>query len=95
MRNNSYEGSRYTTDVEDFKAGRKTVLVCTNALARGLDVQAASVVMNFELCDPQRCVDMYIRHELPQNTWRTCMQEPYVLFNVRGQRTLKSRARRG
>jgi hypothetical protein len=59
MRNNSYEGSRYTTDVEDFKAGRKTVLVCTNALARGLDVQAASVVMNFELCDPQRCVDMW------------------------------------
>lgn len=56
MRSNSYEGSRYTVDVEEFKAGRKTVLVCTNALARGLDVQAASVVINFDLCDPQRYV---------------------------------------
>jgi len=33
-------GTRYTINIEDFKAGRKTVLVCTNALARGLDVQA-------------------------------------------------------
>jgi ATP-dependent RNA helicase DeaD len=54
MRENSYEGSRFTVNVEDFKSGRKTILVCTNALARGLDVQAASVVINFDLCDPQR-----------------------------------------
>jgi hypothetical protein len=44
MKANNYPGTRYTINIEDFKAGRKTVLVCTNALARGLDVQAASVV---------------------------------------------------
>lgn len=54
MKANDYPGTRYTVNIEDFKAGRKTVLVCTNALARGLDVQAASVVINFDLCDPQR-----------------------------------------
>lgn len=49
MKANNYPGTRYTTNIEDFKAGRKTVLVCTNALARGLDVQAASVV-SVSLC---------------------------------------------
>ena len=54
MRENTYEGTRFTTVVDEFRSGAKTVLVCTNALARGLDVQTASVVINFELCDPQR-----------------------------------------
>ena len=39
MKENNYPGTRYTTNIEDFKSGKKTVLVCTNALARGLDVQ--------------------------------------------------------
>jgi len=54
MKANNYPGTRYTINIEDFKAGRKTVLVCTNALARGLDVQAASVVSACNAC--VRCV---------------------------------------
>lgn len=56
MKANNYPGTRYTTNIEDFKAGRKTVLVCTNALARGLDVQAASVVrVNVCCCMSRVC----------------------------------------
>ena len=39
--------------IEDFRAGRSRVLVSSDLLARGIDIQQVSLVINFEL-PPQR-----------------------------------------
>ncbi|XP_011301683.1 DEAD-box helicase Dbp80 [Fopius arisanus] len=46
------------TVLDDFKEGRVTVLVTTNVLARGIDVDQVSLVVNFDLpIDQQRKAD--------------------------------------
>ena len=36
--------------MDDFRAGKTRVLIATNMLARGIDVQGVGVVFNFDMC---------------------------------------------
>lgn len=42
-------GSPFTTDLDQFRAGRHRVLLATDALGRGIDVQTVALVINFEM----------------------------------------------
>lgn len=42
-------GSPFTTDLDQFRAGKHRVLLATDALGRGIDVQTVALVINFEM----------------------------------------------
>jgi ATP-dependent RNA helicase DDX19/DBP5 len=45
----AYEGQDRDTVLEEFRAGRAKVLITTNVLARGIDVQSVSMVINYDI----------------------------------------------
>ncbi|RFU26234.1 hypothetical protein B7463_g10107, partial [Scytalidium lignicola] len=45
----AFEGSERDTILEDFRQGRAKVLITTNVLARGIDVQSVSMVINYDI----------------------------------------------
>jgi ATP-dependent RNA helicase DDX19/DBP5 len=45
----AFEGGERDSILEDFRAGRAKVLITTNVLARGIDVQSVSMVINYDI----------------------------------------------
>jgi len=45
----AFEGSERDSILEDFRQGRAKVLITTNVLARGIDVQSVSMVINYDI----------------------------------------------
>ncbi|RDW81940.1 putative RNA helicase DBP5 [Coleophoma cylindrospora] len=45
----AFEGAERDTILEEFRAGRAKVLITTNVLARGIDVQSVSMVINYDI----------------------------------------------
>ncbi len=45
-----YEGAARDTLIDAFRTGVAKVLITTNVLARGIDVQAVSMVVNYVSC---------------------------------------------
>ncbi|ESZ93785.1 putative ATP-dependent RNA helicase dbp5 [Sclerotinia borealis F-4128] len=45
----AYEGSERDSVLEEFRSGKAKVLITTNVLARGIDVQAVSMVINYDI----------------------------------------------
>jgi len=43
----AFEGSQRDTIIDAFREGRAKVLITTNVLARGIDVQTVSMVINY------------------------------------------------
>jgi ATP-dependent RNA helicase DDX19/DBP5 len=44
-----FEGADRDGIIEDFRQGRAKVLITTNVLARGIDVQSVSMVINYDI----------------------------------------------
>ena len=42
-----YEGSNRDVIIDSFRSGRSKVLIATNVLSRGIDVQTVSLVVNY------------------------------------------------
>jgi ATP-dependent RNA helicase DDX19/DBP5 len=42
-----YEGKSRDAIIDDFRSGQAKVLITTNVLARGIDVQSVSMVINY------------------------------------------------
>lgn len=47
------EGSQRDAVIDDFRAGRAKVLITTNVLARGIDVQSVTMVINYDIPELQ------------------------------------------
>ncbi|KAI9643846.1 RNA helicase required for poly(A+) mRNA export [Ciborinia camelliae] len=45
----AFEGSERDTVLEEFRQGKAKVLITTNVLARGIDVQSVSMVINYDI----------------------------------------------
>ena len=43
----AYEGATRDTIIDSFRGGQAKVLITTNVLARGIDVQTVSMVINY------------------------------------------------
>ena len=43
----AFEGSQRDTIIDAFREGKAKVLITTNVLARGIDVQSVSMVVNY------------------------------------------------
>jgi ATP-dependent RNA helicase DDX19/DBP5 len=46
-----YEGSQRDVIIDSFRMGHAKVLIATNVLARGIDVQSVSMVINYDVPD--------------------------------------------
>lgn len=46
-----YEGAQRDTIIDAFRLGHAKVLITTNVLARGIDVQSVSMVINYDVPD--------------------------------------------
>jgi len=46
-----YEGSQRDTVIDSFRLGKAKVLITTNVLSRGIDVQSVSMVINYDVPD--------------------------------------------
>jgi ATP-dependent RNA helicase DDX19/DBP5 len=46
-----FEGSQRDLIIDSFRLGRAKVLITTNVLARGIDVQSVSMVVNYDVPD--------------------------------------------
>lgn len=46
-----YEGSQRDVIIDSFRMGHAKVLITTNVLARGIDVQSVSMVVNYDVPD--------------------------------------------
>ena len=46
-----YEGAQRDVIIDSFRTGHAKVLITTNVLARGIDVQAVSMVVNYDVPD--------------------------------------------
>lgn len=44
-----FDGSRRDEILQDFRSGKAKVLITTNVLARGIDVQTVSMVINYDI----------------------------------------------
>lgn len=47
------EGADRDKVIDDFREGRAKVLITTNVLARGIDVQSVTMVVNYVSASPQ------------------------------------------
>lgn len=47
----AYEGSERDLLIDSFRSGQAKVLITTNVLARGIDVQSVSMVVNYDVPD--------------------------------------------
>lgn len=47
----AYEGAQRDTIIDAFRLGQAKVLIATNVLARGIDVQSVSMVVNYDVPD--------------------------------------------
>ena len=45
-----YEGSNRDVIIDSFRSGQSKVLIATNVLSRGIDVQTVSLVVNYVRC---------------------------------------------
>lgn len=45
----AYEGAERDSVLQDFRDGKAKVLITTNVLARGIDVQSVSMVINYDI----------------------------------------------
>ena len=47
----AYEGAQRDAIIDSFRTGSAKVLITTNVLARGIDVQSVSMVINYVSCE--------------------------------------------
>ena len=47
----AYEGTQRDTIIDAFRLGKAKVLITTNVLSRGIDVQSVSMVVNYDVPD--------------------------------------------
>lgn len=45
-----YQGAQRDTVIDSFRSGLSKVLITTNVLSRGIDVQTVSLVVNYASC---------------------------------------------
>lgn len=46
----AFEGAQRDAVIDSFREGRAKVLIATNVLSRGIDVQTVSLVVNYVSC---------------------------------------------
>lgn len=52
-----FDGSQRDIIIDSFRSGQSKVLIATNVLARGIDVQTVSLVINYVGC---HCIVLFV-----------------------------------
>ena len=74
------QGAERDVIIDDFRHGRAKVLIATNVLARGIDVQTVSLVVNYvsSMSIMIRLLDAYLKKDLPLDARGQVDPETYL-----------------
>lgn len=76
-----YEGNQRDVIIDAFRDGKAKVLIATNVLARGIDVQTVSLVINY-VCSRPKTLRAHLRVLIHDRIFRSTCTETLTLRRI-------------